>query len=408
MALTLAKALTITPLDRCRVVGGAGGLHRIVSSVNIISPMAPGPRPWIKGGELIFPTGGVFKDDIEEQIRLFHYLNNQGCAGLAVNFKRFLVESPEYIIREADLLNFPLIEIPYELPWSDIIDSLIREIVNSQRCESERSRCNAFLTSLLRGELHGEDFILARGTPFGLLQNCDYTVINISFESVKEGGLNPEFINYLIGLTQEISSNMGVKALIAETDDLVILLQIFKRKNHLRTLTVERDIAQLLLERFSKQFPNTPLAIGIGNRHSNIVSISNSYIQAKEAVCIGRRVTPHANGVIYEYEPLCAYATIQLIPEEDRQHYVDKTLGRLLEYDKDNHAEFMSTLEIYLTCGRRITECAQRLHVHRNTVIFRITRIKELLETDIDDGDTAFRLQLALNIWKLDKFSYRH
>ncbi|MDA8227731.1 MAG: hypothetical protein M0T74_08565 [Desulfitobacterium hafniense] len=112
------------------------------------------------------------------------------------------------MIREANALNFPLIEIPYDLSVSDIILSLIKEIVNARRNESEKLRSNAFLLSLFRGEEQGEDSILAAGLPFGLLPNSDYTVLNVSFNSLQED-VNPDLKIAVVGFSWFNSWQLG-------------------------------------------------------------------------------------------------------------------------------------------------------------------------------------------------------
>lgn len=398
MGLTLESALNFSPLDRCHVVGGAGGLHRIVSSVNIID--APDPGPWMKPGDLLFTTGYAFKNDEDEQLRLFRYLNHQGCAGLAVKFKRFLNTPSQKLVAEADALNFPLIEIPYDLAVSDLMLTLMREIVKSKRDESERVRSNAFLRSLLNGEVQGEDSILAEGLNFGLQSHCDYTVLNVSFTLSNQSPHLSDFNLAIIAFVQEISAKMGVKMLIAETDEVDLILQEYQRKNGPQTLSLARDWAKQLIERFEKQFPGNSLAVGIGNRQSNVLDISKSYKQAQEALYLGRRITKQT-GRVFEYKELESYALLQTLPPWDRQNFITSTLGKLLTYDKQHELDLLHTLEAYLSSGGRTAECAKQLYVHRNTVNFRIARIKELIGVDLDDSETTFRLQLALRILKL-------
>lgn len=400
MSLTLAKALTIPPLNRCRVVAGAGGLHRVVSSMNVVD--APDQGPWLKGGELLFTTGYVFKDNVEDQIRLIRHFDNSGCAGIAVKFKSYLIEPSEHIIQEANNLNFPLIEIPYDLPFSELTLCLVREIVDNHQSENQRIKLSKFLTSLFRGELQGEDLVLVEGLSLGLLPNCDYTVLNISLNTMEKEIYKPGLRIAIIGLIQEMSSNLGVNLLSTEMDDVTVLFQSLKRKKFTEPRITALDIAKGLVQRFNRQFPGNSLLIGVGTDQGSVMGVGKSYRQAREAAYIGRRVASKSNDGIYEYRSLNAYAVIESLPMESRQNYIDMILSQLLQYDKQNDSELFSTLETYLACCGRTAECAQRLHVHRNTVNFRIARVKELLEADLSDGETVFRLQLAMHMARLN------
>lgn len=401
MALTLARALSIPPLDQCRVVAGASGLDRVVSSVNVVD--APDQGPWIKGGELLITTGYVVKDSVDEQIRLFRHLNKQGCAGLGVKFKTYLIEPSEPIIREANALGFPLIEIPYHLPFSEIMLCLIREIVNDRRSENERTRSNKFLESLFRGELQGEDFILAEGAPFGLLPGCFYTVLNIKFDLSAKEGSKSDIKLVVTDFVRQMSALSGGHLLTAETDDVTILSQAIKRKNQPDMSNLTRNLAESLIKQFNQHFPKSTIFIGIGLHQSSVSEISRSFRQAQEAVYIGRRIDPQARAAIFEYSALDVYATLQTLPLQSRQSYVSVTLGQLFKHDKQNDHDLVHTLETYLACGRKSLECAKQLHVHRNTIYFRLAKIKELLGVDLDDGEIGFRLQLALHMAKLNE-----
>ena len=123
MDLSLAGILELSPLDRCRVVAGAEGMDRIVTSINIAD--SPDPGPWVSRGQLVLTTGYVFKDDPQEQVKLLRQLSRQGCAGLAIKFDRFFPEPPQQMVREADALRFPLIDIPYDMSLSDLMASVM-------------------------------------------------------------------------------------------------------------------------------------------------------------------------------------------------------------------------------------------------------------------------------------------
>ncbi len=53
---------------------------------------------------------------------------------------------------------------------------------------------------------------------------------------------------------------------------------------------------------------------------------------------------------------------------------------------------------MYLECERRASVVAERLHMHRNNVKYRITRIEELFGIDTEDADARFDLLLAYRI----------
>ncbi len=74
-------------------------------------------------------------------------------------------------------------------------------------------------------------------------------------------------------------------------------------------------------------------------------------------------------------------------------------LGPLAAYDRQHRSELVQTLAAFFAAGGNHMQAARDLHVHRNTLIYRLERIRELLGgTDLEDPDTRLDLQLALKI----------
>ena len=78
-----------------------------------------------------------------------------------------------------------------------------------------------------------------------------------------------------------------------------------------------------------------------------------------------------------------------------------KTLQNLLNYDLSHETELAKTLETYLYQRNDINKTAKALHIHRNTLIYRLNKIRDLTEADIDDPSTAWRLQQVFQARRL-------
>lgn len=62
-----------------------------------------------------------------------------------------------------------------------------------------------------------------------------------------------------------------------------------------------------------------------------------------------------------------------------------------------NNTEYIKTLDIYLSERNDINKTAKRLHLHRNTLIYRLGKIKEITALDVNAPDSAWKLQIGLN-----------
>ncbi|MGA7671359.1 MAG: helix-turn-helix domain-containing protein [Nitrolancea sp.] len=71
-------------------------------------------------------------------------------------------------------------------------------------------------------------------------------------------------------------------------------------------------------------------------------------------------------------------------------------LGELEAYDRRRKSELIATLEAYLMVGGALSEAADRLQIHRNTLSYRLQRIGELTQRDLSDPRERLLLQVAL------------
>ena len=66
-------------------------------------------------------------------------------------------------------------------------------------------------------------------------------------------------------------------------------------------------------------------------------------------------------------------------------------------------SEMILTIEQFVSCGLNISDAARRLYVHRNTLIYRLDKIKKETSFDIRDFKEASVFLIAFLIWKENK-----
>jgi len=86
------------------------------------------------------------------------------------------------------------------------------------------------------------------------------------------------------------------------------------------------------------------------------------------------------------------------VPEEVRGSYRDRMLGPIREYDHEHNAELEATLEAFLRASGSWIKCAAAMHLHVNTLRYRISRIEELVGRPLSLLETQADLLLALNL----------
>ena len=68
----------------------------------------------------------------------------------------------------------------------------------------------------------------------------------------------------------------------------------------------------------------------------------------------------------------------------------------LQEHDRARGSDLVRTLETYFAAGANASEAADRLFLHRNSLLYRLTRIQKLTGLDLKEGRVALALQLGL------------
>ncbi len=152
MHLTVEEALSIYPLSEAKLIAGSKGKHRIVKSINVMD--APDISDWIKEGEMLLTTAYLIKDNLEEASNLLQTLNRRGSSALGIKLGRFWDVVPEKLIAEAERLNFPLIELPFQFTFSDQMNGLFR---------AELARSTTVLQSIMEKQKKLMHFALRSG-----------------------------------------------------------------------------------------------------------------------------------------------------------------------------------------------------------------------------------------------------
>jgi purine catabolism regulator len=129
MHLTVEEALSIYPLSEARLIAGSKGKQRIVKSINVMDALEI--LDWIREGEMLLTTAYLIKDNPEKASSLLQMLNRRGSAGLGIKLCRFWNAVPEALIEEAELLGFPLIELPFRFTFFDQMYGLFRAELTS-------------------------------------------------------------------------------------------------------------------------------------------------------------------------------------------------------------------------------------------------------------------------------------
>ncbi|WP_406724773.1 PucR family transcriptional regulator ligand-binding domain-containing protein [Streptomyces sp. GD-15H] len=89
---------------------------------------------------------------------------------------------------------------------------------------------------------------------------------------------------------------------------------------------------------------------------------------------------------------------LPFVPDDVRRAFTARLLDPLREYDRRHRAELIPTLEAFLDCDGSWTRCASRLHLHVNTLRYRVGRIEQLTGRDLSRLEDKLDFFLALRM----------
>ncbi|HLW00925.1 MAG TPA: helix-turn-helix domain-containing protein [Ktedonobacterales bacterium] len=152
-----------------------------------------------------------------------------------------------------------------------------------------------------------------------------------------------------------------------------------------------------LLSRLTPWSSQEGLNVGVGRQAQTIEELPRSHQEARLALMIGQRLFSKER-VAY-FGELGIYRLLFHVQDaEDVHAFYEEVLGPLVEYDRRTDNDLVETLETYFACNGNLSEAARRLHLHRNSLLYRLERIQEVLQINLEDADTRLSLQVALKM----------
>lgn len=143
------------------------------------------------------------------------------------------------------------------------------------------------------------------------------------------------------------------------------------------------------------------VCIGISNAFSNMEHFVVSFNQAYLARELGEKYDPHRP--VYCYRDYQLFALFAETKEPDKLgRFCHPALALLRQYDYQNNTQLYHTLCVYLDTGCSIKLTSEALYIHRNSMVYRLNRIIEVCQIDLDDVNTCLLLQVS---YLIDKYN---
>lgn len=281
---------------------------------------------------------------------------------------------------------------PYYSDLNELLAGFVAEyLFNNQSSDySGNSQFGALAADLIECRISSEEELQQRLKQIQLATRRYYHAMLIAFPATEQPGPTIPW-NYIINQLEYIFPFSNITTYKGE-----ILLIIRKMKRRSR-LSFNQDSLLKILDSYHGY-------ACVGNASEFLMSLPPVYHQCHEALRIGQVMNPQQR--IFYYEDYSIYHIIELAAENSRQklgsrnlvHLCNNELVALVLYDKKHRTNLVEVLQTYLLHERNTSEAAKALFIHRNTMLNKIHKIEEIIDSSLDDPKLRERLLFSCRV----------
>ena|SRR5271165_3270920 len=158
-----------------------------------------------------------------------------------------------------------------------------------------------------------------------------------------------------------------------------------------------RQLAAACLARLAELFPAAKVVIGIGGTCRDPRDVARSYAQAERTTQTLQRLG--RSGAVSAFGDLGILRLLLQVPDlAELRSFAADVLGKLSMHEHEHKSEYLTTLACYFRENNSPQRASRILHVHPNTVAYRVKRIEEITGLRLDNYTDRLIAQVALEI----------
>jgi sugar diacid utilization regulator len=237
----------------------------------------------------------------------------------------------------------------------------------------------ALLSDILDERLESKDVIKERLKVLGLTMRKHITVLLV--EAYETGG--GRAANHY--LSEYIRNTMALTQTLLYRNNIVVLAMQDSAEPFRVPVTVSDMLARMSFK------------LGQSLMFTDLTDLKKHYTQAKVSVALSnwmKNPTP-----VVRYEEIAPYHLLEVLASKnDISQFVHPIITKIQAYDARYSTDFLCDLVVYLKNNCSLPKSASDLHIHRNTMEYRINKLKDIINNNLDDNDVLFHLNLSLFI----------
>lgn len=366
---------------RLNMIAGAEGLGNFVEWVHIIEDIEV--ADFLNGNELVMTTGIGNINTPENIMKYAKRLYEKHCSCLIINIGPYIKEVPRVLIDFCNENNMPLFTVPWEVRLVNLTRWFCEMLVES--AEKERG-----LTSLVKDYLFKPEerpMLYSDLTRHGFSQHLNYCVITFGLEIEQEEKPDAQIMEHLHEMMEWEVNKLPGSSVIFKNDGRYMVITA-----GMMTKDIERFVAQMQKKHMGDM---AKLHIAVTSNKENLTSLPKNFEMANRVYALGITLS---EPVLY-YDELETYKLLLLVSDKkEMKDYEQKYLGAVLEYDESNNTDYLQFIKLFLENGANVQQLANSMFVHRNTIHYKMNKIKEIAGINLGNLDDLLKLKLSLYI----------
>lgn len=380
MALSIQQMISRKLLEGAEFIAGLQGKDNRIEWINVMEILDAAES--VQPGELLITTG--FGLDNEQSHKdLIPKLSMRQVSGMVIQLGCYINVIPKYLIEQADAYGFPLITIPNHLTFSFIMHTLIGEIMLQK--ESPYHIKTKQYAAKLQQQMIKDQIEISTETDTFLLVFQQNDTKHVDEDKTDNNQALNSVLSFLA--TQEESGH----SILVTNEITAVILQVPKKRSQKNIIFELTIMLTFLSERQGINY-----LAGVDGVES-LKDLESAFSHAMESIRVLKGI-----GAIRGVGPYNNLSFLELFGTIHKQNSSmltgNPSIQKLLTYDREHDGAFVHTLRVYLAYECNTTKTAQRLFIHRHTLINRLERIQEIGGFALDDYYTRTYLSFSLVI----------
>ncbi|WP_051534244.1 PucR family transcriptional regulator [Desulfitibacter alkalitolerans] len=278
---------------------------------------------------------------------------------------------------------------------------VLQQLINEKKCSYIQAKyMSSFIYDLLYNNYQSREDLTEKAKLWNFSLDLSYQLFLLEEEVGSEN--NTELISLLQSVINTSVNIPLQKSFISELHGQIIILI---PANTADTSRESKNTAVDLARIFLKEIKRTKRSVKIGmGRVYEAVDLCRSYQESKLALELGKYVKD--GGQITHFDDLGFIRLIANVSYELLDDYSKEYLDKIVEHDEKNNTNLMQTLDVYFQQNGDLNKTAEKLFLHPNSLRYRLKKIEEVTEINLQEYGDIFNLFLAIKISKMRRHGF--